>query len=162
MANSLFNWLMAGMMAVLHPFLVGKVEISHNAKDKSMEITMKVFTDDLEQTLKKFGKTNIDLTNNTNKEATDKIITNYVRQKLQLKVDGKAAMLDYVGYEISKESTWLYFEVKNVPTVKKVDIDCSLLYDYQDKQMNILQVKANGKEENYKLDYPKTNVSFSF
>ncbi len=162
MANILFNWLMGGLIAMLHPFFVSKVEINHNAKSKSVEITMKIFTDDFENTLKKYGKTTIDLTGTTQKEETDKVIDNYVKEKLKISIDNSPALLQYMGYEITKESVWVYFEVDNIAACKKMDIDCSLLYDYKKEQMNIIQAKANGKEENYKLDYPKSKISFSF
>ncbi len=162
MANSIFQWLMTSVVAVLHPFFVSVIELNHNPKEKSVEISMRIFTDDFEATLKKFGNTKIDLTNPTNKTATDELITNYVRQKLKVNIDNKATVLEYVGYEIKKESVWLYFEIDNVTNVKKVDINCNLLYDYEQKQINILRVKGNGKEESYKLEYPNNNKSFQF
>lgn len=162
MANILFNWLMCGLITMLHPFFVSKVEINHNPKNKSVEVTMKIFTDDFENTLKKYSKTTIDLSGTTHKEETDKTITNYVIEKLKISIDNSPTVLQYMGYEITKESVWIYCEVDNIATCKKMDIDCSLLYDYKKEQMNIIQAKANGKEENYKLDYPKSKISFSF
>lgn len=162
MANSIFQWLIISAVAVLHPFFVSVIELNHNPKEKSVEISMRIFTDDFEATLKKFGNTKIDLTNPTNKSATDELITNYVRQKLKVTIDNKATVLEYVGYEIKKESVWLYFEIDNVTNIKKVDIFCNLLYDYEQKQINIFHVKANGKEESYKLEYPNSNKSFQF
>lgn len=162
MANSIFQWLMTSVVAVLHPFFVSVIELNHNPKEKSVEISMRIFTDDFEATLKKFGNTKIDLTNTTNKSATDELITNYVRQKLKVNIDNKATVLEYVGYEIKKESVWLYFEIDHIANVKKVDINCNLLYDYEQKQINIFHVNANGKEESYKLEYPNSYKSFQF
>lgn len=41
----------------LHPFHVSTTEINHNAKDKSLEITCRIFTDDFEAILGKNYKT---------------------------------------------------------------------------------------------------------
>jgi hypothetical protein len=161
MVNSLFNWLIVGSLMLLHPFYVSKIEINHNTKDKSLELSIRVFTDDLETTLQKFGSTKIDLSKKEQAAVNDKLIKEYVHKNLQLMVDKRSVNLEYVGYEINKESTWLYFEVDNVPILKELQVNCSLLYDYKTEQMNIIQVKANGKDESYKLDYPKKNVLFN-
>jgi len=162
MANSMFQWLMTGLVAVLHPFFVSVIEINHNAKEKSVEVSMRIFTDDFEGALKKFSNTKIDLANPANKEAIDKNIVSYVKQKMYVQINGKPALLEYVGYEIKKESVWVYFEIDNITTVKKVEVNCNLLYEYQEKQMNIFHVNANGKEKSYKLDNPSTIASFDF
>lgn len=162
MANSIFQWLMTGLVAVLHPFFVSVIEINHNAKEKSVEVSMRIFTDDFEGALKKFSNAKIDLANPASKEAIDKIIVSYVKQKMYVQINGKPAVLEYVGYEIKKESVWVYFEIDNIATVKKVEVNCNLLYEYQEKQMNIFHVNANGKEESYKLEYPNNNKSFQF
>jgi 3',5'-cyclic AMP phosphodiesterase CpdA len=162
MANSFYQWLMAGIMAVLHPFFVSVVEMNHDAKGKSWETSIRIFSDDLESTLTKFGNTKIDFAKPADKAALDKLIANYVSQKLSVKVDGKNITLQYLGYEQKQESVWVYFETPNIASVKKVEVSCSLLYDFQTKQMNIFNVKANGVEKNYKLDYPKNTATFEF
>jgi hypothetical protein len=162
MANSMFQWLTIGLLALLHPFFVSVIEINHNAKEKSVEVSMRIFTDDFEGALKKFSNTKVDLANPANKEAIDKIIVSYIKQKMYLQIDGKPVLLEYVGYEIKKESVWLYFEIDNIATLKKVQVNCNLLYECQEKQMNIFHVNANGKEKSYKLDNPATTTSFDF
>ena len=162
MANSLYQWLLVCIVAALHPFFVSVVELNHNLKDKSLETSVRIFSEDFETTLKQFGHTKVDLAKPADKDALDKLIANYINQKLIIKVDGKAIGLRYLGYEQKQESTWIYFETENIPSIKKVEVVCNLLYDFQEKQMNIFNVKANGIEKNYKLDYPKSNANFQF
>ena len=145
-----------------HPFYVSMIEIDHNAKEKTIEISIRVFTEDLETTLKKYGNKTVDILHPANKAEIDKLLNDYIQHKLQLKLDGKAATLHYLGYEQQLESIWTYMEVKDVPTVKKLSVNCSLLYDYQDKQSNIFHIKANGTEKSYKLDNPETGTEFIF
>ena len=144
----------------LHPFYVSVVELNHNAKDKTVEVSIRIFTDDLEKTLRTYGGTPIDLTHPANRAAADKLLNDYIQHKLQIKLDGKAARLDYIGFEQQMESTWTYLEIKDVATLKKVSGTCSLLYDYQEKQINIFHIKANGEEKSFKLDYPETVISY--
>ena len=48
MAFLLHKWLLAGLDGAGHPFFVSVTEINHNAKDKTIEIACKIFTDDFE------------------------------------------------------------------------------------------------------------------
>jgi hypothetical protein len=127
-----------------------------------MEVSVRIFTDDFENVLKKNGNVKVDLTHPTDKAAVEQLLSNYIQQKLQVKVNGNPSVMKYIGYEIQKESTWAYFEIADVSIVKKVEVACNLLYEYQEQQMNIFHVKANGTEKSYKLDNPKSNVVFEF
>lgn len=146
----------------LHPFFVSVIDIKHNAKDKNIEISVRVFTDDLEKTIKKNYNTSIDLSATAATPATNAIVAKYLQSKLQLTIDGKPQAIKYIGCEIQKESVWMYAEINDIATVKKMIVNCNLLCDYQQKQSNIFNVKANGIEKNYKLDCPKTSVEFGW
>ena len=150
------------LSSFFHPFFVSVIDIKHNAKDKNVEMSIRVFTDDLEATIKKNIHTNIDLSTGTTKPEVNKLVANYIQSKLQLTINDKPQTIKYIGYEIQKESVWIYVEISDIATIKKMNINCNLLYDYQTKQSNIFNVKANGTEKNYKLDYPNSNVEFSW
>jgi hypothetical protein len=53
-------------------------------------------------------------------------------------------------------------EVEKVSDVKKIEVDCSLLYDFEKAQSNIIHVKNKGTDKSYKLDYPKNSAVFEF
>ena len=145
----------------LHPFYVSVIQIDHNEKMKTGEVSIRIFTEDFESTLRKFGNTKVDLTKTTEKEKNDKLITDYILHNLQINIDGKPVSLHFVGYEQQLESIWSYFEISNIGSLKSVSVNCSLLYDYQDKQINIFHIKANGIEKSTKLDYPQTKATIS-
>jgi hypothetical protein len=162
MANSIYQWLMVSIVAVLHPFFVSVIEINHNTKEQTVETSIRIFSDDLEAALKKQSNLKIDLAKPADKAALDKLIQNFINQQLAIKVNGKPLPLTYIGYEQKQESTWIYFETPQISTVTKVDVTCNLLYDFQPTQMNIFHVKVKGEEKSYKLDNPKTTASFAF
>ena len=74
MANSLYQWLLVGIVAAMHPFFVSVVELNHNLKDKSLETSVRIFSEDFETTLKQFGHTKVDLAKPADKDALDKLI----------------------------------------------------------------------------------------
>lgn len=145
-----------------HPFYVSVVEINHNSSDKTLEISCKLFADDMEDVLKQQFKTSVDLTSNNQQAQNNKLITAYVQAHLQVAADDKAQKLQYVGFEKESESVYCYFEVPQADAPKKLTVTNSLLHDFTKSQINIIHVMANGQRKSHKLDYPNTAVSFTF
>ena len=145
-----------------HPFYIAVTEINLNTSDKTLEVSCKMFADDLEQTIERNNHTSLDISAEKDKASFDKFIPAYVKAHLAIAVDGKRTNLSYIGYEKEKESAYCYFQVENISSLKKIDIIDSILHDFTSDQINIIHVTVNGKRQSTKLDYPDKNVSFSF
>ena len=146
----------------LHPFYVSVTEINQNATEKSLEISCKFFADDFEHTLEKAFKTQLDIISDKDKASFDKFIPDYVGKHFSLLVDGKPVKLSYVGYEKEKESVYCYFEITNIPAVKRLDVANNLLYEHTQEQINIMHISINGKRQSSKLSYPEVKAAFQF
>lgn len=162
MVAVLYKWMLITYFAAMHPFYVSVIDLHHNAKEKMVEVSIRIFTDDLEQILKIHFNKNVDLTNPVNKAEADDLIQQYINNKINIKINQTKAHLKYIGYEIQKESVWGYFEIDNITSIQKIDITSTLLYDYQPNQVNIYHVTYNGEDKSYKLDNPQSTVSFTF
>ena len=146
-----------------HPIHISTVEIAHNATDKTIEITCKVFWDDFETILtRKNNNQRVDLTNEKNLETNNKLVAAYINSHLNLVVDGKAMTLNYVGFEKEDIVVYSYFEVTNVNSLKNVSINNNLMHDMFDDQTNIVHVIFNGNRKSTKLDYPSTAFKIEF
>jgi hypothetical protein len=124
------NFPLQGIRGLRHPYYISVVEINHNPTDKTLEISCKIFTNDFEATLEKNYKTKIDLVNPPDKSAMDKLVSDYIKKHLFVKTDNKPASLSYIGFEKEDEAVYSYFQVDNVPTVKKIDVTNSILHDF--------------------------------
>jgi hypothetical protein len=147
---------------VLHPLFVSVTEMNYNAADKNLEISCKLFTDDFEKTLANINHTKIDLTNPVNKAEADKMVTSYIKSHLQLKLDGKAVTLEFVGFEKENDAVWSYFQVSYAAAPKKVEVANSILYESYDKQMNLMHVTVGGNRKSTRLNYPDKETTFQF
>ena len=159
----------AGLMLILasgapaaHPLYITVTEIKHNPKDKILEISCKVFTNDLEAVLEKLAKTRVDLSSEKDRVVNDRLIDEYIEKHLRLKVDGKPAGLHYIGSEKEADGTWCYFQVNDVPAVKRIDAVNDLLYDSFSQQINIMHVTVGSERKSTRLDCPEANASFQF
>ena len=171
MVSSFYKWLVIPVLGVLltsagpkdiHPFHVSVVEINHNAADKTLEISCKIFTDDFEKVLAKNYQTRIDLINPPDKKAMDTVVKKYIVSHLSVSADGKPGDLVYIGFERDAEAVYSYVQVENITSIKKIDIINKLMHDLFDDQINIMHVTVNGNRKSMKLDYPTANASISF
>ena len=145
-----------------HPFHVSVVEINHNAADKTLEISCKIFTDDFEKVLAQNYKTKVDLINPPDKAAMDTLVKKYIITHLSLNADGKPVKLSYIGFERESEAVYSYVQVDGIAFVKKIDINNKLMHDLFTDQVNLMHVIVGGNRKSTKLDYPETYATFSF
>lgn len=148
--------------AVWHPIFVSVTEIEYNASDKTLEISCKIFTDDLEKVLRTAYKTNVDLIHPTNKAAMDKLVNDYVQKHLKLTVDGKAIAMKYIGYEVIEEGVYSYYEAEGISQVKNMSIFNNLLYEHTPEQMGLMHITVNGNRKSTKLNNPESKASVNF
>lgn len=145
-----------------HPFYVSVTEINHNEKEKTLEIACKIFTDDLESTLNKNYNTRIDFFSDKTNDIATKCLNDYIGRHLLIQVDGKPVKAQIIGFERESEALWSYYEVKNVASVKKMQVRNSILYDAFKDQINLMHVTVNGSRRSSKLNYPDIIAEFGF
>ena len=171
MASSFYKWLLIPVLGIIlssaglpisHPFHVSVVEINHNATDKTLEISCKIFTDDFEKVLAQNYKTKVDLTNPADRKAMDSVVKKYILSHISVSVDGKPGTLSYLGFEKENEAVYSYVQVDNVPSVKKVELTDKLMHDMFPDQVNIIHVIVKGERKSTKLDYPATTAKVEF
>ncbi|CAN5898580.1 hypothetical protein BH11BAC4_BH11BAC4_26280 [soil metagenome] len=168
MASILYKWFFACSLilfcssATLHPIFVSVTEIEHNAKEKTLEISCKIFTDDFEKTLRQAYKTHIDLLKPADKDAMNKLVNDYVQKHLQVNVDGKTVQLKFIGYEQLEEGISSYYQADNITSVKNIMVTDNILYEYKAEQLNLIHVTVNGSRKSTKLSNPESKASFSF
>jgi len=171
MAASLFKWFYLILLGLPvgryganapHPLYISVLEINHNAKEKTLEISCKIFTSDLEIVLEKLAHGKVDLSDAASKKATDKWIADYVAQHLQLTVDGRVVSYHFAGSEKEADGTWSYFQAEGVASVKKLGITNSILYDRFSQEINIMHVTVGGEKKSTRLNYPDRQVDLQF
>jgi hypothetical protein len=162
MTVGLINWVVGSMLAVLHPFYISMTDINHNASNKTLEISVRIFADDFENTLRKKCNCKVELTKPTDKAAMEKLVSGYITSRLNLKVDGQPVALQFAGFSEEDGSIWNFFEVKNVGSIRKLELFNNLLHDYSEQQVNMVHIKANGKQKTEKLDHPKNTYTTSW
>jgi hypothetical protein len=143
-----------------HPFYVSVSEIKINSKTKSVEVSCKMFTDDLQEAIYRLYKTPIDLSNK--EEDNNLLLSKYLKEKFAVKIGGRTIELQLIGYENIEEATWCYLEGSFQENSKNIMVENSLLYDFLKEQTNMIHCYFDKERKSYKLDNPKNKVLFDF
>lgn len=152
----IFSWL-------LHPFFVSMTEIKYIPKNQNLEVSVRIFTDDLENTLRKNHPNVIfDILHPKDKALINNWIDSYIRKRLQIKTNEKVSNLHFIGYEQENESIWCYFETDKVTPIKKCDVFNTLLYDYKKEQINMIRLENGAESKSSKMEAPENTVHFTF
>lgn len=155
---AVFQFLAAAILSLWHPYHVSMTDINLNDKSHTLEVSIKLFTEDFESALHKNCNCKVDLSNN----AAGSLVSSYISQHLQILLDNKKQPLSFSGFRQIEESTWCYFEVNDVKQLHKLELTNTLLHDYFTDQSNLLHIKAVGREVNDKLDCPQSKYVTTF
>ncbi|HMI77727.1 MAG TPA: DUF6702 family protein, partial [Ferruginibacter sp.] len=67
-----------------------------------------------------------------------------------------------LGYEQHEEGIMSYYQVNNIPSVKKLDITDNILFEYKKEQISIIHVIVNGNRKSSRLINPEEKTGFEF
>ena len=141
----------------LHPLHVSVTEINFDQKDKSLEIMMRVFADDLETTMRKrHNIPDLDILDPKGK-TLDELMKDYLDDTFSVSLDGKRQPLNYLGNERDGEAFIFYVEVSKVKRWNRIAVGNSVLMEIFDDQSNLVHVTSGGDVRSLRLN--KSNPS---
>ncbi len=145
-----------------HPFYVSVTDVHYNEKSKTIEVSSKIFFDDLEKILIKDYQTKIDILKPKDKNEVNRLIAQYLKKHLQLKINNKLYAMKYLGYEIQEDAAWCYLEIPKMPKVSTIEVFNDVLFKMHPQQVNMLNVSNAIKKQSAKLDNPEDLAKFNF
>ena len=113
----------------------------------TIEITMKLFTDDIEYALRSLENPDLVLDSKANLHNIDSLIFSYIKMNLVLLLNNKKTELLWIGKEIDNDITWCYLEIENIDKLFELKIKNSLFFSFFDDQLNICHFYCNDKPE---------------
>ena len=146
----------------IHRYYLSLTEIRVDSKKKTMDISCKLFTDDLEDALlKKYGK-KVDLASAAKNKEAAMLLNKYINENLKINVGGKLQTMTFVGFETETDATWCYLETVPFTGKGTVAIYNTLLYDYLPEQTNMINFYRDDAEKSAKLTNPEKMAELEF
>ena len=141
----------------LHKFYVAIYQINYAPQKKMIQITTRIFSDDLNDALefKYKKKTHI----GTEKESPEDVVLlkKYLADKFTIKVDGQFKPMNFLSKEVENNVLICYLNIKDISKVKNIEVQNSIITEIYPKQQNIIQSKLNGEKDSLLLTSEKTN-----
>jgi hypothetical protein len=147
----------------IHPMHVSVTEIDFDEKDKELEITSRIFIDDLEKTLQnQLKQPELDLLNPKNGLTIDQMASQYLGQHIRVSLDGKPQKTEYLGHERDGEALIFYIIVSKVKKWKTIQIFNDVITATFEDQSNLVHVTVHEKVKSLRLtrDTPSDKLTF--
>ncbi|HKG08883.1 MAG TPA: DUF6702 family protein [Pedobacter sp.] len=147
---------------LFHPFYVSVTEIEQNPTTKTIQVSARIFYDDLEKAIYNRYKIRVNILKPADRKQADLLVAAYVKEHLRISANNKALTLKYVGYEIEEEAAWCYFETEKIDQIRNLSIQNDILFEQHAQQINMIHAIVKGQRKSTKLDNPKNKADFSF
>lgn len=140
-----------------HKFYLSNTSIEFNAQTRAIEITSKIFTDDLEHAIEARCYRYHSLYPQS--PEVFELVKKYIGEKLSLQVAGRNVVLNFIGYSVDNDMTTLFIE-GNYFDPNQVVVNNTILLDLYSDQQNIVEVRWNGQSKREYFTKDKTQFQF--
>ena len=136
-----------------HKFYVSVTNVGYSEKDKAIQITSRIFIDDLETILSERYGVEAKLATNEESKLSDEYLEKYLRTKFQVAVDGESKDFTLIGRKYDNDVCIFFLEVPEIELslLKSITVQNEILTDLFDEQQNIVHFKIDGKKKSFVL-----------
>lgn len=148
---------------LFHPLHISVTEIEYNEKAQALQIISRIFVDDLETAVR--AKTNLpelDILNPGKDLTTKGLVSDYLKDHLKIKLDGKLQQLNFLGYEEENFALICYIEIEKVKEFKIIEVENTVITEAFDDQSNLVHVTYKGPIKSMRLMRDKPSDKFTF
>ncbi|MDY7394005.1 DUF6702 family protein [Aureibaculum sp. 2210JD6-5] len=144
-----------------HKFYISLIKVEYKAEEKTVQITMHVFIDDLQKVINKTYGTTIELGAKDEVKDTNVLISSYIEDNFKIEINSKINPYKYLGKEYENDIVYLYLELKNINKINSIQITDTMLMDYFPEQKNIVKLNINDIKKTLLLTKDKNKVKFT-
>lgn len=156
--------LLYSLFLFLHPIHISVTEINFSEKDKALQITSRIFIDDLELSVRaQRHEPELDLIEPKNGLTTEGMVKEYVMKHIIVKLDGKIQKMNFLGMEREDPALICYIEIENVKKFKTIEVRNDIIMETHDDQSSIVHVTYKGPIKSMRLtrDNPVGAITFA-
>ncbi|AXP79889.1 hypothetical protein CJ739_793 [Mariniflexile rhizosphaerae] len=131
----------------IHKYYISVTQIDYLQNKQSVQITTRIFIDDLEKLLRERYDETITLASVNESNTTDLYIERYLNEKIKIKINNKEANLSFIGKEYDVDIVKCYLEIEGVKKIESFEISNEVLFDLFSDQQNIIKTKINSQQK---------------
>lgn len=131
----------------MHKFYVSVTQINFAQDKKTIQITSRIFIDDLNNTLEKKHKKKFYIGSTKESDEELHLLKNYINDNFSVKVNNKLKQTVYLEKEIEDDVIILYQVIRDIPKINSLEIKNTLLFDFLPEQQHIIHTQVLDKKQ---------------
>lgn len=133
--------------AQAHVFYVSVTRVKWNVEEARLDVSVRIFTDDLEEAVMAEGGPRLRLWTAQAREDRDRHVSAYLLSRLAFRVNGQERELTWAGMEDALDATSCLVQITNVDRVASIEVENRILIDMFDTQANVMRFEVGGERK---------------
>ncbi|MDD2675658.1 MAG: hypothetical protein PHF81_12340 [Flavobacterium sp.] len=128
----------------VHKFYVALYQVNYAPEKKMLQITTRIFVDDLNIAVgKKYSKKiNLGSENESVDDVT--LLKKYFSEKFYIKVNGQTKSIHFLSKEMEGDVLICYFSIKEIQKINSLEIYNAVITEGNSEQQNIMHFNVSG------------------
>ncbi len=145
-----------------HKYYVAVFQLEYVPSKKEVQITSRIFIDDLEAALQKKHRRKFYIGTSAEAKDADDVLKQYFSEKIHVKINGKDQPLTFLGKETEDDVLVCYSKLAANSQVKSIQVYNAVLLEIYEEQQNIIHTNVNRNKKSLLLtnDKPKGELEF--
>jgi len=137
----------------VHKFYLSVTNIGYSEKDKTLQITTRIFIDDMEKLLDERYDLKAQFGTEIESKLADEYLEKYFKTKMLFEIDGEQREYRFLGKKYDTDMMICYLEITKIEIdkIKSIQIQNEILTDLFDDQQNVVHFKIKGKKKSFVL-----------
>ena len=140
-------FLLISLAFTTHKYYLSLTQIEYNKDQKSLEVIINVFMDDIELAINKEYAIDLNLTTKDELKDADVYFHNYLTKNLTFTIDNDIVTHNYIGKEYEGDLVYFYLEIAVKENPKSLEVFNTILLTYFEQQQNIVKFKNDSKRQ---------------
>ena len=140
----------------LHDYYVSSTEVVFVEDKQQLQVTTRVFIDDLEAYFNAQTEDKIQLQPDLEPAKIDSLVNVFFKNNFNLFFDKKEVAINYIGRQYKEDQILIFAEATGVSSPTSFEIHNTILIPFRMGQQNIVHLKTTNTKKSFLMDASKT------
>ena len=134
-----------------HKFYVSMYQVNYVSQKKMVQITSRIFIDDLNEALEKKYKKKAYVGTDRQTDSDIELMKKYISEKCIIKINGQQKSFNYLSNELEANVIVCYYSIKEIAKINSLSIENTALMEINGDQQNVIQANIDGDKKSLLL-----------
>ncbi|MDB9899305.1 hypothetical protein OAC85_00060 [Flavobacteriaceae bacterium] len=140
----------------LHDYYVSSTEVVFVEDKQQLQVTTRVFIDDLEAYFNAQTEDKIQLQPDLEPAKIDSLVHVFFKNNFNIFFDKKKVGIQYIGRQYKEDQILIFAEALEVSSPTSIEIHNTILIPFRSDQQNIVHLKTVNSKKSFLMDASKT------